>query len=164
MVRVIRNHRQYVHLNIWDDYGFNFLFTPVYGSSQAKNRMELWSELSIIAPNVNDPWIVGGDFNAILYKEEKCGGARKAIGCKKFGAWMKDCAMEDMGFVGSKFTWKRGTVYERLDRFVCNKSWRNRVQKFQVSHLPRIQSVTLLFCWPLTVWFSLIGSKSPFVF
>ena len=108
MVRVIRNHRQYVHLNIWDDYGFNFLFTPVYGSSQAKNRMELWSELSIIAPNVNDPWIVGGDFNAILYKEEKCGGARQAIGCKKFGAWMKDCAMEDMGFVGSKFTWKGG--------------------------------------------------------
>ena len=140
VVRIIRNHRQYVHLDIWDDSGFNFLFTPIYGSPQAKNRMELWSDLCAIASTVNGPWIAGGDFNAILNKDEKCGGSQQGLGCKNFKAWMNACSMEDMGFVGSRFTWKRGTVYERLVRLVCNKSWRNKVKKAQVSHLPRVQS------------------------
>ena len=48
--------------------------------------------------------------------------------------------MVDMGFVGSRFTWKRGAVQERLDRFVCNEDWKDRVNMFQVSHLPRVQS------------------------
>ena len=81
---------------------------------------------------------MAGDFNAILGKDEKCGGSRQVVGCKKFGAWIRDYSMVDMGFIGSIFTWKRGIVQERLDRFVCNEDWKDRVNMFRVSHLPRV--------------------------
>ena len=48
--------------------------------------------------------------------------------------------MVDMGFVGSRFTWSRGTVQECLDRFVCNEDWKDRVNMFWVAHLPSVQS------------------------
>ena len=72
---VIQNHRQYVHLEVWDDCRFNFLFTPVYGSPQTKNRLQLWNDLNDIASTVRGPWVVARDFNAILHKDEKCGGS-----------------------------------------------------------------------------------------
>ena len=98
--------------------------------------MELWHDLTDIAVNERGPWVVAGDFNAILCKDKKCGGLRQAVGCKKFGAWIRDCSMVDMGFVGSRFTWKKGTVQERLDHFVCNEDWKDRVNMFWVSRLP----------------------------
>ena len=54
-VWVLINHKQYVHLDIWDDCRYNFLFTPVYGNPQAKSRMELWRDLTNIASNVRGP-------------------------------------------------------------------------------------------------------------
>ena len=48
--------------------------------------------------------------------------------------------MEDIGFIGSRFTWKKGIVQERLDRFVCNKDWKDRVKTTRVTHLPCLQS------------------------
>ena len=116
-VQVMFNHKQFVHLNVWDDSRYNFWFTVVYGSPQAKTRMRLWSDLTDIAATTTGPWIVAGNFNAVLGKNEKCGGARQAMGCKKFGTWIQDYSMIDMGFLGSRFTWRRGTVQERLDRF-----------------------------------------------
>lgn len=37
-------------------------------------RLEIWEELQDIGAIIQDPWLVGGDFNVILTKEEKQGG------------------------------------------------------------------------------------------
>lgn len=34
---------------------------------------------------------------------------------------LRSCDLEDLGFVGDKFTWSRGAI--RLDRAVCNPAW-----------------------------------------
>jgi hypothetical protein len=34
-----------------------------------------------------------------------------------------DCGLEDLGYIGNKFTWKHGQVRERLDRAVSNGGW-----------------------------------------
>ena len=83
---------------------------------------------------------MASDFNSLLCKDEKCGGSRQAVGCKKFGKWIRDCSMVDMGFVRSRFTWRRGTVQDCLDQFICNEDWKDRVNMFRVAHLPRVQS------------------------
>ena len=120
---------------------FVFNFTVVYGSPQSKMHTDLWSHLNGLSSNIHGSWIVACDFNAILKKDENIGGAKNTLaGCKKFCSWMWDCSMFDMGFLGSRFTWKRGMVQERLDRFVCNGDWKDSVQTYQVIHLPRIQS------------------------
>ena len=115
-------------------------FTRVYGSPQAKNWVELWRNLNDIACIVRGPWVVAGDFNSILYKDENSGGSTQSSRCKRFRVWIRDCEMEDMGFTGSLFTWKRGLIQERLDRFVYNGDWKGSVKKASVYHLPRIQS------------------------
>ena len=38
---------------------------------------------------------------------------------------LSDCDLEDLGYVGDKFTWFRGGLKERLDRAVMNGGWMN---------------------------------------
>ncbi|KAH0776702.1 hypothetical protein KY290_008113 [Solanum tuberosum] len=43
-----------------------FKVTTVYARCSALERLELWEDLEDIASNNTIPWIVGGDFDAIL--------------------------------------------------------------------------------------------------
>ena len=135
------NHRQYVHIVVKGPNNYKFCFTAVYGSPQARRRKDLWGGLRNILIGIRDPWIVSGDFNAFLDKAEKRGGSVwNSIGCRKFKAWVRDYDMRYMGFTGTKLTWKRGLVQERLDRFLCNDEWYSRMGVCCVMHLPCLQS------------------------
>lgn len=48
--------------------------TSIYARCNTLERLELWEELEEISKEVHQTWIVGGDFNVILNKEEKLGG------------------------------------------------------------------------------------------
>lgn len=55
------------------------------------------------------------------------------------------CGLMDLGFFGTKFTWKRPCrggrmVSRRLDRCVCDHEWRMRFQEATVEHLVKRQS------------------------
>lgn len=54
-------------------FGKTFLVTSVYARCTILERLELWKELENMDAS-NFPWLVGGDFNVILHKEEKLGG------------------------------------------------------------------------------------------
>jgi hypothetical protein len=70
------------------------------------------------------PWLVIGDLNEILYSHEKDGGRpRPPRYMNDFQEALSDCNLEDIGFIGDPFTWKRGRVSERLDRAVVSPSW-----------------------------------------
>lgn len=47
--------------------------TVVYTRRLAHEILELWEELEHISGLSNTPWIVDGDFNVILNKDEKLG-------------------------------------------------------------------------------------------
>lgn len=36
---------------------------------------------------------------------------------------LDDCGLDDLGYIGDSFTWKRGMVRERLDRALRNVAW-----------------------------------------
>ena len=62
-----------------------------------------------------------GDFNEILYSHEKEGGAPRPMNMmQNFRDALVNCELEDMGFIGDQFTWRRRRLRERLDRAVCN--------------------------------------------
>ncbi|KAK1648056.1 hypothetical protein QYE76_065861 [Lolium multiflorum] len=42
---------------------------------------------------------------------------------KAFRDTLIDCNLEDMGYEGDIFTWRRGLIRERLDRAVCDPRW-----------------------------------------
>ncbi|KAL2248024.1 UNVERIFIED_CONTAM: hypothetical protein Sindi_2654700 [Sesamum indicum] len=52
----------------------SLIITIVYGASEIMDRRSLWNTLEILAREHSDePWMVGGDFNAVREMNEVCG-------------------------------------------------------------------------------------------
>ena len=56
--------------------GFRWAFTGVYGPVEKYHKETFWEELGSIKGLWEEPWCVGGDFNAILYPGERATGGR----------------------------------------------------------------------------------------
>ncbi|XP_024041960.1 uncharacterized protein LOC127901861 [Citrus sinensis] len=124
--------------------GFSGIFswvTTIYASPSPCKRRDLWSHLERLATTVQGPWLMGGDFNSIIYASEKRGGSSHRSGiCGLFRTWLHSNRLYDLQFKGPKFTWSRGTLAKRLDRAVCNEDWTARFTENTVLHLPKIAS------------------------
>ncbi|XLR33415.1 hypothetical protein HN51_042693 [Arachis hypogaea] len=97
--------------------------------------------------NINEEWLLVGNFNEIASPDEKKGGARVDINaCRKFDGWIRSCGLIDLGYVGSKFTWKGPQweglerVFKRLDRALSNVAWRVKFLDAKVDILARSNS------------------------
>lgn len=83
-------------------------------------------------------WLVGGDFNEILFESEKQGGRpRPIVQLQGFRNALQDCQLQDLQQMDGEFTWynKRSAesaVFERLDRFVGNLQWQNTFQECEI--------------------------------
>ncbi|KAL5777196.1 hypothetical protein ACOSP7_010122 [Xanthoceras sorbifolium] len=86
-------------------------------------------------------WLVGADFNEILWPEEKLGGVeRSQVLINNFRAVLDDCELGGLGFSGDQFTWCNNRsglafVQERLDGFVSSLDWRLSFPNTEVVHL-----------------------------
>lgn len=104
----------------------------------------MWEDLKSISHNMNDPWLVAGNFNDIMHQDEKVGGALIAYSiCDKFKKRIEYCRLMDMGVVGPKYT-RRGTIFnggEDLWAFgitLWNEKWRLLYHDGYVKVLPRL--------------------------
>lgn len=70
-VEVLFNHRQFIHFRICMNNVFVSWATTVYASSNPMLRRQLWNHMDSLALSVPSPWLIGGDFNSILYASEK---------------------------------------------------------------------------------------------
>ena len=138
---VLFNHRQFIHFKICKNKAFVSWVTAVYASPNPILRRQLWSHMENIASSMQGPWLIGGDFNSILYASEKQGGVRRNSGvCNLFRKWFDGYQIYDLKFKGPRFTWSRGLLLKRLDRALCNKEWLLQHTKNSVLHLPKFAS------------------------
>ena len=87
-----------------------------------------------------EPWCVGGDFNAILYPEERSKGGRIDNSMRRFFDILNDLGLRDLLLQGGPYTWRgglNGKSKSRLDRFVVSADWESRCCKVMQSCLPR---------------------------
>lgn len=89
-------------------------------------RNYLWEALRFIVQDIHSPWLVIGDFNAVLYSHERSSGSL-GVGNKDkaFRDFVQDVALIDLGFSGLCFTWSKGNSTDtffgaRIDRAICN--------------------------------------------
>jgi hypothetical protein len=114
--------KNYIDVIIEDD--ITWRFTGFYGEPSWGQKHISWEALRTLHGQVALPWLVLGDFNEILFNYEKEGGRpRSQLAMKAFHDALNDCELEDMGYVGDLFTWRRGKLRERLDRGVVNDQW-----------------------------------------
>ncbi|KAK8655607.1 hypothetical protein V6N13_108181 [Hibiscus sabdariffa] len=104
------------------------------------NRKLLWPHLRRLATSIKSPCILFGDFNATLNTTERLGCALSAKPSIAFQNLLFDYGLCDMGYIGLDFTWSRGAVQVRLDRFICNSYWDEDFPESSVHHLLRLRS------------------------
>ncbi|KAM0880448.1 hypothetical protein ACQ4PT_033570 [Festuca glaucescens] len=99
-------------------------FTGFYGEPSWENRDNSWDFIRQLNIEFDLPWLIMGDFNEVLYAHEKEGGNTRPLGMmQKFRECLSDCGLEDLGYIGDIFTWRRGEIRERLDSAVGNERW-----------------------------------------
>jgi endonuclease/exonuclease/phosphatase family metal-dependent hydrolase len=85
--------------------------------------------------------VIIGDFNEFLFSNEKEGGNPRPQRCMQaFRDALTDCELEDIGYTGDTFTWKRGRIRERLDRVVGNGAWLTMNPGAVLTHLEYTRS------------------------
>ncbi|XP_020238991.1 uncharacterized protein LOC109818021 [Cajanus cajan] len=104
--------------------------------------MALWGDLCRLAISIDGPWHLMGDFNAVLRQHERSGGSSNACirGDNAFKDFVNRCQLMDIGYNGSPFTWRRGSVFERLDRSLASYEWRIMFPDAFLTHLNPLKS------------------------
>ncbi|EOY06960.1 Uncharacterized protein TCM_021522 [Theobroma cacao] len=136
---VLLDHPQCLHVRLtipWLD--FPIFTTFVYAKCTRSERTPLWDSLRGLAADMEGPWLVGGDFNVILKREERLYGADPHEGSMEdFASALLDCGLLDGGFEGNPFTWTNNRMFQRLDRMVFNHQWINKFPITRIQHLNR---------------------------
>ncbi|XP_019156322.1 PREDICTED: uncharacterized protein LOC109153039 [Ipomoea nil] len=115
--------------------------TGYYGFSERTRRAESWDLLRTLSGSSNLPWVVIGDFNDLLYQNEKRGGNPhpNSLLCG-FGEAIEDCGLAQLPMVGYPYTWEKGKgtanwMEERLDKVLVTDEWRGMVMGAKVLNL-----------------------------
>ncbi|CAN1124936.1 hypothetical protein LINPERHAP2_LOCUS2628 [Linum perenne] len=115
--------------------------TAVYGSPSITERAHLWESLCELSVDMEQPWILSGDFIAMLRQDDKRGGAQFSLTQNQpFIDCYSVCGLLESSFFGPKFTWHRGGTSEWLDRALTNEEWRVKFLFTKTRHLSRVYS------------------------
>ncbi|XP_070050818.1 uncharacterized protein [Nicotiana tomentosiformis] len=110
-----------------------FQFLAVYGLHNVQDRKSLWDMLRDMEGKIMGPWLIMGDFNAILGAEDRVLGREvQNHEIKNFRALMEDCSLTELPIVGKSYTWTNGHVYCRIDRAIVNDNWMINMPPLQV--------------------------------
>ncbi|KAL5699684.1 hypothetical protein ACHQM5_030553 [Ranunculus cassubicifolius] len=145
-IQVLHHSKYIIHTKIKSKSGFgNWNASFYYGSPYQEEKEESWEELNKIAPTIDSPWMIIGDFNLILEQKEK-GGRRFNHNKVAFATEsIQNLGLMDIGFTCYRFTWtnKRlgdGNIKQRLDRVLVDPDWLDKFPKAILHHLTAIHS------------------------
>ena len=87
------------------DNGFKWRVTGFYGHLDTHKRYESWNFLAFLHNQFQLLWLCFGDFNKILFMEEKFGGVtRSQQQMSSFRNVVDYCGFQDLGYHGLDFT------------------------------------------------------------
>ncbi|XP_074299402.1 uncharacterized protein LOC141630493 [Silene latifolia] len=120
---------QTMHLKVLNRGNQRLLWvTFVYGFNKAADKKQLWKSLREYNLVMDGAWLIGGDFNNVLYANERIGSEITLAEVQPFLDCVNDCKITDMKVVGSFYTWNNKQdvltrVYSRIDRALINDDW-----------------------------------------
>ncbi|KAK3198418.1 hypothetical protein Dsin_021833 [Dipteronia sinensis] len=116
-VNLLMYSQEHIDVKITDTCAVVWRFTGFYGHPDQAQRKHSWTLLCHLACMYDLPWVCMGDFNEIMCDDEKIGGVIKNWrSMTEFREALKDCNLEDMGFIGPNKRDGGASVMERLDR------------------------------------------------
>lgn len=106
--------------------GYVWMLTNVYGPAERGGKEVLWDEFWFVRGLWQLPWILGGDFNCIIYILKKNKISRANSDMKQFDSFITEAEFVDLLLHGGKYTWtsKRfNPTLTRIDRFSFSDEW-----------------------------------------
>eukprot|EP00261_Vitis_vinifera_P032749 XP_019073992.1 PREDICTED: uncharacterized protein LOC109122143 [Vitis vinifera] len=119
--------------------GFSWIFSGVYGPVIGSEKEDFWEELGAIRGLWEDPWCIGGDFNAVRYPKERRNAPRLTADMRRFSEVIGELGLRDIPLAGGPFTWIGGSnsqAASRLDRFLIFDQWEDHFSPISQSALP----------------------------
>ena len=115
-------------------------FLGIYGDPVATNQKWSWELVRRVLATHSGPWLIGGDLNEVLENKELSDGrTRVPYLLESFRHLMEDCELEDLGFEGAEFTWRRSSspdsIEDRIDRCLATPEWTTIFPSARVFHL-----------------------------
>ncbi|KAJ8421769.1 hypothetical protein Cgig2_000946 [Carnegiea gigantea] len=82
-------------------------------------------------------WCILGDFNSILYKDDRIGGNEVTNrDTQELSAFMETCEVQEMTGSGAVYTWINKTIWSKIDRVFINSMWHEEFDYTMVKALP----------------------------
>ena len=123
--------------------GFTWIFSGVYGPVISSEKEDFWEELSAIRGLWEDPWCLGGDFNAVRFPEERRNSLRLTTEMRRFSEVIGELGLKELPLAGGPYTWIGGLnsqAASRLDRFLFSDQWEDHFSAITQAALPRLIS------------------------
>jgi len=96
----------------------------VYGMNQEQQRGHLWEDLQDISEQKADAWCILGDFNAVMYKEDRIGGnVVSDHEIKELQDLVTQCELQELPTSGPYYSWTNKTIWSHIDRAFINAYW-----------------------------------------
>ncbi|KAJ9539059.1 hypothetical protein OSB04_031792 [Centaurea solstitialis] len=144
-VSVVEMHEQYLNCSVHIR-GCNrpIQCTFAYGANTATQRRLLWSGMRKFKVCMGDqPWVVMGDFNVMLFPHDALGGISKRNGdMVDFFECLQDVELFDVVYSGIQYTWcqkpkEESGIRRKLDRVLANVTFTSIFQDARVRFMPR---------------------------
>lgn len=107
----------------------------IYDEYSTENQNLMYSELSSAMTEISDPIMLFGDYNQILYINERKNQSIETTGMRNFISWIISESLIDMPLVGRKFTWQRNNSRSRIDRCLVSPDWIQRFPSLKLKGL-----------------------------
>ncbi|XP_039037520.1 uncharacterized protein LOC120174857 [Hibiscus syriacus] len=116
-------------------------FTTVYASPNITIKKQLWDQLSSFNPGKMKPGSLVEILTAFSRMMIYIGGSEQNRGSNSlFNNFNFDNCLLELNYVGQKFTWRRGNLWQRMDQAFINEEWSNRLLDTREIHMDRIGS------------------------
>lgn len=139
----------------------------IYAANAPSLRTDLWEDLLVTKNSMTTvPWLIVGDFNAIIYPEEHSEQTGLSAVDEEFAHCIRSIEVSDCSFSGPLFTWSNkqqaGYIAKKLDRSLVNMEF---MSIFPSAHTQFISPGISDHCASITNFGLLTpGAFSPFRF
>ncbi|XP_021866679.2 uncharacterized protein [Spinacia oleracea] len=120
---------------------FSTHFTAVYGLHTIENRKPLWADLCSLKNTITGPWLVMGDFNAVLLSGDRVNDTAVTNNeTRDFEECINSTDLTELKTFGQFFSWtNKGQgnlrICSRIDRAFGNLDWHNKYADSVVEYL-----------------------------
>ncbi|KAJ9546729.1 hypothetical protein OSB04_019272 [Centaurea solstitialis] len=144
-IMVIDMHAQCMHVQVRVR-GSNcvFLMSCVYGANSRSDRLILWTDLRRFHASLGgQPWVLSGDFNALLFPHDALGGSSvRNVDMMDFADCIEAIEVFDIRYTGIHHTWcqkprDESGIRRKLHRVMANISFTSMFANASVNFLPR---------------------------